>query len=77
MHSEMFTAAKPISVSSPHIIFLCMMRAPEIFLIKFPVLNTVFLTIIIMLDIRYPDLFILHHYDFAPASSQIPPPSHP
>lgn len=58
----MFTAAKLISLSSPHVIFLCMKRVPEIyFLIKFPALNTVFLTVVLMLYIRSGDLFVLHY----------------
>lgn len=77
----MFMTAKLISMSFPHIIFLCMMRAPEIyFLTKFPVLSTAFVTVVITLHVGSRDLFILHHCDFAlfdqhpPKSPHLPTP---
>lgn len=66
---------KLINISSPHIvtIFFCVMRAPKIYsLSKFPVFNTVFLTIVIILYIRFLDLFILHDSNLVSFDQYIP-----
>ena len=54
-------------------IFLCVMRSLEIYFLNvFQVFNTLLLTIVIMLYMRCPDLFILHNGNFLPFNQHLP-----
>ena len=71
----MITRVKLINVSFSDIVTsLCVsVRVPEIYsLSKFPVFNTVILTIVIMLYIRSLDLFILQNCRFIPFDLHLP-----
>ena len=55
----MITTVKLINILSPYIVTFFLRRVPDIYsLSKFPVFNTVLLTIVIMQYIRSLDLFL-------------------
>lgn len=65
VNNKLITIVKLINISissyKPHFMCMCVcvVIAPEIYsLRRFPVFNTVFLTLVIMLYISFPDLFI-------------------
>lgn len=62
-------------INSPHIVsfFLCVVKLPEIYSFrKFPVFNTLLLTIVIILYTRSLALFILHDCNFSPLDQHLP-----
>ena len=63
MSSEIIITVKLISVSYPHaeLHIFCVITPAVYFLRKFPVFNTVLLTVVIFLYIRSLDLLILHN----------------
>ena len=73
IHCKMITTIKLINIFLHiAILFVCVMRAPEICSFSlFPVFSTILLIIVKLLCNRYLDLLILHNCNFYPLTTDI------